>query len=126
MTPIPFPSLIQRYFADHLITQRNVSPQTVAAYRDTFRLLLQFLSDYHHRPVDHLTFAMLAPEAVLAFSVISKPSATTPFEPAPHGWLPSVASYISFWRSPDPTTSLSVSVFSRSPSSAAPNRLSGS
>ena len=67
MTPIPFPSLIQRYFADHLITQRNVSPQTVAAYRDTFRLLLQFLSDYHHRPVDHLTFAMLAPEAVLAF-----------------------------------------------------------
>lgn len=67
MTPTPFPSLIQRFFADHLISQRNVSPQTVAAYRDTFRLLLRFLSDYHRRPVDHLTFAALSPEAVLAF-----------------------------------------------------------
>ena len=67
MTPISFPSLVQRYFADHLISQRNVSPQTVAAYRDTFRLLLPFLSDYHHCPVDRLAFASVTPEAVLAF-----------------------------------------------------------
>jgi integrase/recombinase XerD len=67
MIAIPFPSLIQRYFAEHLITHRNVSPQTIAAYRDTFRLLLRFLCDYHHRPVDQLTFAALEPDAVLAF-----------------------------------------------------------
>jgi integrase/recombinase XerD len=35
------PSL-QAWFTDRLITQRNSSPQTVAAYRDTFRLLLAF------------------------------------------------------------------------------------
>lgn len=64
---IPFPSLVQRYFAEHLLSQRNVSPQTIAAYRDTFRLLLGFLSDYHHRHVDQLNFGSLAPEAVLAF-----------------------------------------------------------
>ena len=35
------PSL-QAWFTDRLITQRNSSPQTIAAYRDTFRLLLCF------------------------------------------------------------------------------------
>ncbi len=33
---------LQAFFTDRLITQRNSSPQTVAAYRDTFRLLLTF------------------------------------------------------------------------------------
>ena len=67
MNPIPFPSLIQRYFAEHLMTHRNVSVQTVAAYRDTFRLLLGFLCDHHRCHVDQLTFERLDPEAVLAF-----------------------------------------------------------
>ena len=35
------PSL-QAWFTDRLINQRNSSPQTIAAYRDTFRLLLRF------------------------------------------------------------------------------------
>jgi len=35
------PSL-QAWFTDRLITQRNSSPQTIAAYRDAFRLLLCF------------------------------------------------------------------------------------
>src|SRR6476661_4690442 len=33
---------VEPFFIDRLITQRNSSPQTVAAYRDTFRLLLTF------------------------------------------------------------------------------------
>jgi integrase/recombinase XerD len=35
--------LLQRYFTDYLIAQRRLSPQTLASYRDTFRLLLQFV-----------------------------------------------------------------------------------
>jgi len=35
--------LLQRYFIDYLIAQRRLSPQTLASYRDTFRLLLQFV-----------------------------------------------------------------------------------
>jgi integrase/recombinase XerD len=35
------PSL-QAYFTDRLITQRNSSPETIAAYRDAFRLLLRY------------------------------------------------------------------------------------
>jgi integrase/recombinase XerD len=33
---------LQAYFTERLITQRNSSPQTIASYRDTFRLLLAF------------------------------------------------------------------------------------
>jgi site-specific recombinase XerD len=33
---------LQAFFTDRLISQRNSSPQTIAAYRDTFRLLLGF------------------------------------------------------------------------------------
>ena len=33
---------LQAYFTDRLITQRNSSPETIAAYRDAFRLLLRF------------------------------------------------------------------------------------
>ncbi|MCA1678926.1 MAG: site-specific integrase [Actinobacteria bacterium] len=33
---------LQAFFSERLITQRNASPQTVASYRDTFRLLLAF------------------------------------------------------------------------------------
>ena len=35
--------LLQFFFSDYLIAQRRVSPQTIASYRDTFRLLLQFV-----------------------------------------------------------------------------------
>src|ERR1039457_4983540 len=40
-----FPSLIQRFFTDRLVKQLGASQYTVAAYRDTFRLLLQFASE---------------------------------------------------------------------------------
>lgn len=33
-----FPTLLQRFFVEHLGHQRAVSPRTIAAYRDTFRL----------------------------------------------------------------------------------------
>lgn len=35
-------STIQAYFTDYLTRQRRASPHTVAAYRDTWRLLLAF------------------------------------------------------------------------------------
>ena len=35
--------LLQRFFAEHLVHHKQASPQTVACYRDTFRLLLEFL-----------------------------------------------------------------------------------
>jgi site-specific recombinase XerD len=37
-----FPKLVQEFFCNYLMAQRNMSAQTVASYRDTFRLLLAF------------------------------------------------------------------------------------
>lgn len=34
--------LIERYFCEYLVAQRNVSPQTISSYRDTLRLFLRF------------------------------------------------------------------------------------
>ena len=42
ITTPTFPTLLQRFFVEHLGHQRAVSPRTIAAYRDTFRLLLSF------------------------------------------------------------------------------------
>jgi len=38
----PLAPALQAFFTERLITQRNASPHTIAAYRDTFRLLLHF------------------------------------------------------------------------------------
>ena len=36
----PLPIHLQRFFTERLATQLHASPNTVASYRDTFRLLL--------------------------------------------------------------------------------------
>lgn len=45
MTTTILPALIQQFFTDRLCTQMEASPNTIASYRDTFRLLLRFASE---------------------------------------------------------------------------------
>lgn len=40
--PAEFSALVQRFFIERLLQQQNASPKTIAAYRDTFRLLLKY------------------------------------------------------------------------------------
>ena len=49
MTIATLPALIQQFFTDRLCTQMEASPNTIAGYRDTFRLLLRFVSDHTGR-----------------------------------------------------------------------------
>jgi site-specific recombinase XerD len=37
-----FPSLLEAFFTDRLMRQREASPHTLASYRDTFRMLLEY------------------------------------------------------------------------------------
>jgi site-specific recombinase XerD len=39
-----FPGLLEAFFTDRLMRQRQASPHTIASYRDSFRLLLEFVS----------------------------------------------------------------------------------
>ena len=47
--------LLETFFTDHLMTQRQVSQHTIASYRDTFRLLLEFAQRELHKPPAVLT-----------------------------------------------------------------------
>ena len=54
-TSTDFPALLESYFTQRLIAQRRASPHTIAAYRDTFRLLLHFAQKRLHKPPSQLT-----------------------------------------------------------------------
>ena len=45
-TGLSVATLVQDFFSQRLLAQRNASPQTIASYRDTFRLLLLFVQDH--------------------------------------------------------------------------------
>ncbi len=46
ITKTNFSLLLESFFTDRLIRQRNASPHTIASHRDTFRLLLKFALKY--------------------------------------------------------------------------------
>lgn len=62
-----FPTLLQEFFLERLIQQRNVSTQTVAAYRDCFRLLLQFAQRHLKKAPEHLAITDLDAPLIMAF-----------------------------------------------------------
>lgn len=62
-----FPAILQRFFVEHLRKHRAVSPSTVAAYRDTFRLLLAFAEASIGKAPTRLTLSDLDAEMILGF-----------------------------------------------------------
>ena len=65
-----FPSfgrLLQEYFCDRLIAQRDASPATVATYRDTFRLLLAYARDVEHKAPTEITLGDIDAPLILRF-----------------------------------------------------------
>ena len=58
---------LQAWFTDRMITQRNSSPRTIAAYRDTFRLLLAFASERTGKQPCQLEIDDLDAELIGAF-----------------------------------------------------------
>jgi integrase/recombinase XerD len=70
MMPTHNPSiapLIQSFFTQHLQLHKRVSPQTVACYRDTFRLLFQFIKEQTGREPATFRITDLAAEVILSF-----------------------------------------------------------
>ena len=58
---------LQAFFTERLITQRHASPHTVAAYRDTFRLLLGFAEDHLGKAPSKLCVNNLDADVIGAF-----------------------------------------------------------
>jgi site-specific recombinase XerD len=62
-----FGPVLHAFFLERLVAQRNASPRTVAAYRDGFRLLLQFAQQHLRKAPEALDLQDLDAPLVLAF-----------------------------------------------------------
>jgi integrase/recombinase XerD len=61
------PSLLQSFFTNRLMAQRKASPHTIASYRDTFRLLLQFAQTRLRKAPSELALGDLDASLIGAF-----------------------------------------------------------
>lgn len=61
------PPLVERFFTQRLIHQRDASPHTIASYRDTFRLLFTFAQAKLGKPPSRLDLAELDAPFISAF-----------------------------------------------------------
>jgi site-specific recombinase XerD len=59
--------VLQGFFTDRLARQKKASPNTIAAYRDTLRLLLAFARDRTGKPPSTLSLADLDATLIGAF-----------------------------------------------------------
>jgi len=64
---IPLGPLLQSFFAQHLVSHKHASPQTIAAYRDCFRLLLGFLHRTRGLEPARLALTDVGPDTILSF-----------------------------------------------------------
>lgn len=64
---VSFQTLVQRFFTDRLMQQRQASAHTISSYRDTFRLLLRFAHQRLHKTPDQLAFEDIDAPLVSAF-----------------------------------------------------------
>lgn len=64
---LQFTELLQDFFTEHLMHQRQASPHTIASYRDTFRLLLQFVQQQTGAPPTKIPMESLDPAFLSAF-----------------------------------------------------------
>jgi integrase/recombinase XerD len=58
-------SWIKRFLLEYLITLRNLSRNTQLSYRDTFRLLLPFISRLAKKSIENLTIEDIKPKGHL-------------------------------------------------------------
>ena len=62
-----FPALLQTFFTDRLLRQWRASPNTVASYRDSFRLLLRFAKENLDKEPSVLSFEDFTPDFLCTF-----------------------------------------------------------
>ncbi len=59
--------LLENFFTQRLMNQRQASPHTISSYRDTFRLLLQFAQQRLHKSPARLGFEEIDAPMIAAF-----------------------------------------------------------
>jgi len=62
-----FASLLEAFFTDRLMKQRQASPNTIASYRDTFRLLLRYLQKHRNKCPSSIVLSDLNASVITGF-----------------------------------------------------------
>ena len=84
---------LEAFFVERLINQKDASPRTIAAYRDTLKLLLRYASERTGKQPSKLDFADLDAPADLAIPRSPRTRARqTPPGPATRDWRRSTRS----------------------------------
>ena len=65
--PPSFASLVQQFFTEYLVTQRAMSPRTIASYRDAMMLFLDFAHKRLGKTPTALALADIGPDLILGF-----------------------------------------------------------
>jgi integrase/recombinase XerD len=65
--PTPIAPWIRRFLLEHLVEERNLSPNTQASYRDTLLLLLPFVANAAKVAIDRLSIEDFTAETLRAF-----------------------------------------------------------
>ena len=78
--PAGFPALLESFFTKRLIAQRRASPHTIASYRDTFHVLLQFTHRQLGKKPSQITLEDLNAPLIGASSTIWNELVTTACE----------------------------------------------
>jgi site-specific recombinase XerD len=65
--PIGLATLLERFFTQRLMQQRQASAHTIGSYRDTFRLFLKFAQQRLHTPPADLQFEQIDAPLIVAF-----------------------------------------------------------
>jgi site-specific recombinase XerD len=66
-TPISLAALLERFFTQRLMQQRQASPHTISSYRDTFRQFLKFAEQRLHKAPSWLDFQEIDAPLIAAF-----------------------------------------------------------
>jgi len=66
-TPISLAALLERFFTQRLMQQRQASPHTISSYRDTFRQFLKYTEPRLHKPPSGLDFQEIDAPLITAF-----------------------------------------------------------
>src|ERR1700694_4646516 len=66
-TSATFAPLLERFFTQRLMQQRQASPHTISSYRDTFRQFLKFVQQRLHKPPARRNCACIDAPLIVAF-----------------------------------------------------------
>lgn len=67
MKPTNFAIYLTKFLSHYLPKQKNVSPNTIHAYRDTFKILITYYREIKNVPAERITLELLSSESLTDF-----------------------------------------------------------